>query len=221
MRFFIAYLVFFVLFLLILVIGFKTYHFYKKEKYSFLKFFPSELEIEETFPYWRITLALFSCAGLFFHADFFLLEPYIHVPVTFSYILGILFMISDLLLFPLMILKPASSLKKHIVIASFFLAVQCLSNLSGVFYILRSDTSFVLGIVLFSFVFLAELISLFLKDLLSWSAMKKVETEDGKINYVRGKWNALALREWFFFFALFLTNFLFLLFRFVSEWSGN
>ena len=92
--------------------------------------------------------------------------------------------------------------------------MQCLSNLSGVFYILRSDTSFVLGIVLFSFIFLAELISLFLKDLLSWSAMKKVETEDGKINYVRGKWNALALRDWRFFLPISFSCF------FVSSVNG-
>lgn len=215
MSYLIAYGIYLLAYILIIILGCTFFHSYKKEKYHFFKYFPYEMEIEETFPYFRILLALFIVSGIFFHADFFLLEPSIHVPNFLSYFFGILCILGDILIFPLFIYRPSSFLKGHIVITSFFLSLHLLMNLGGIFYIVRSDTLFIGGIILFSLVLLIELIFLFMKDLSTWTKLEE-KNIDGKISYVRGN-NVLAIREWFFLSMMFITDIGFIVFRIISE----
>lgn len=215
MSYLIPFIIYVFSFALILLIGTIAYKHYKKEKFIIFNFLPSELEIEETFPYFRIFIALFTCIAIYFHADFFLIHPNIHEPFYLSFFMGIIFILSDILLFPLFIIKTNESVKKHVIISSTFLTMHLLSNLLGILYIVKSDTSFIVGIILFAIIFVIQLILLCLKDLKLWTKLEKKE-ENGEIIYVRGR-NSLAIREWIFLFSMFLSDILFIVFRLISE----
>lgn len=174
-----------------------------KKPFSVLNSFPCELEINNKRMFSYLLLVFTFISGICFITDNMSINT---VQVIILIILECISVIS----FFLMFVTPLNFYKYHLIFTTIFFMSSIGSNL-GMFIDKMIYISAINGPIIFdvsiiaSFIFgaigLIQIALLFLPQLKNWSKLEKSE-ENGKVIYVKPKFNALAFLEWFYFYLL-------------------